>query len=195
VEISAALAADLKSLTDALDQPGTDLEALLRGLADDSRRAVHSFLGLTMTLIVEGYPVTLTAMDEFTEDGDIASSMLLPLPALSNAEQGSLIVFYASRAGAFVDFAADLSFALRLELDALALDEHLTLPVGELGLAGLADMTDVNQAIGILIARGDTPAGARTELHRRAHLAEITVRDAALLLIHETGWRFPAEQA
>ena len=171
MEISAALVADLTSLTDSLDQPDTDLEALLRALADDTRRAVRSYLGLTMTLIVDGYPVTLTAMDEFADPGDIATSALLPLPALCDAEPGSVIVFYAGKAGAFVDFAADLSFALGLGLDVIVLDEHLTPPRAVSGLTGLVEMSQVNQAIGILIERGHTPEGARTELHRFARLA------------------------
>jgi len=176
VEFSATLVADLKSLTDALDQPGTDLEALLRGLADDARRAVGSYLGLKMTLIVDGHQVTLTAMDELANPGDIATTALLPLPALIDAEPGSVIVFYAGKAGAFVDFAADLSFTLGLRLDVIVLDEHLTPPHA---VSGLNEMSQVNQAIGILIERGHTPEHARAGLDRIAGLVGITVRGAA----------------
>ena len=186
MEFSATLVADLKSLTDALDQPGTDLEALLRGLADDARRAVRSYLGLKMTLIVDGHQVTLTAMDELANPGDIATTALLPLPALIDAEPGSVIVFYAGKAGAFVDFAADLSFTLGLRLDVIVLDEHLTPPHA---VSGLNEMSQVNQAIGILIERGHTPEGARTELHHFARVAQITVRAAAQQHIHATARR------
>ena len=183
MEISAALVADLTSLTDSLDQPDTDLEALLRALAEDTRRAVRSYLGLTMTLIVDGYPVTLTAMDEFADPGEIATSVLLPLPAVCDAEPGSVIVFYAATAGAFVGFAADMGFALGLGLDALTLDEHRIPPGEGSSRTGLVDMSQVNQAIGILIERGHTPERAGTELRRYARLAQITAPAAARQLI------------
>ncbi|HEY4993239.1 MAG TPA: hypothetical protein VII33_14290, partial [Nakamurella sp.] len=60
---SDALTAQLNALTAALDDPGTDLETILDVLVDDLSAAVSSFLGLRMTLQLDGVPVTLTAMD------------------------------------------------------------------------------------------------------------------------------------
>jgi hypothetical protein len=183
VEISAALSTDLKALTDLLDEPGTDLEATLQALAADTRQAVDSYLGLTMTLVIDGYPITLTTV----EPVEVETSLRLPLSALGNAGLLGALVFYAGNPGAFVDLAADLSFALGLGPDVVALDQDLTPisdPAGLTGLTGLAEMSQVNQAIGILIERGHMPDSARTELHRLANLAQTTPHAAAHQLIH-----------
>jgi hypothetical protein len=159
VAVSAALVADLKALTDVLDEPGIDLEALLRTVAADTRLAVDSYLGLTMTLMIDGYPITLTAIDP----DDIATSLRLPLDVLGHTDPGSVLVLYAAKPGAFVDLAADLSFALGLSPNTMTLDDDLT-PTSDdpAGLQGLAEMVQVNQAIGILIERGHLPDSART---------------------------------
>jgi hypothetical protein len=182
VAVSAALVADLKALTDVLDEPGIDLEDLLRAVAVDSQRAVDSYLGLTMTLIIDGYPITLTAMDP----DDIATSLRLPLDVLGEADPGSVLVLYAAKPGAFVDLAADLSFALGLSPNMIILDDDLAPTSDSAGLQGLAEMVQVNQAIGILIERGHLPDSARTELRRLAHHAQTTLHAAAQQLIHTT---------
>jgi hypothetical protein len=183
VAVSAALVADLKALTDVLDKPGIDLEDLLRTVAADTQRAVDSYLGLTMTLIIDGYPITLTAIDP----DDIATSLRLPLDVLGDAEPGSVLVLYAARPGALIDLAADLSFVLGLSPNTITLDDDLT-PSNDnpAGLQGLAEMVQVNQAIGILIERGHLPDSARTELRRLAHHAQTTLHAAAQQLIHTT---------
>ena len=54
MEFPASLSAQLSELTDALDDPGTDLQAILAVLIDDVTAAVPSFLGLIMTLRLAG---------------------------------------------------------------------------------------------------------------------------------------------
>jgi hypothetical protein len=180
--VSAALVADLKALTDVLDEPGVDLEQLLRTLAVDAQRAVDSYLGLAMTLIIDGYPITLTAIDAV----DIATSLRLPLDVLGDADPGSVLVLYAAKPGAFVDLAADFSFALGLSPGIVALDDDLTPTNVSPGLIGLAELAQVNQAIGILIERGHLPDGARAELHRLADRGHTTVAAAARQVISIT---------
>src|SRR5882762_5052038 len=63
VEITAALAADLAALTEALDEPGADLGRTLRQLAADAKLAVGSFLGLTVRAAVSGQPIELSTLD------------------------------------------------------------------------------------------------------------------------------------
>ena len=63
--------------------------------------------------------------------------------------------------------------------NAIVFDEHRTRPGEVSGLIGLSDMSQVNQAIGILIERGHTPEHARAGLDRIAGLVGITVRGAA----------------
>jgi hypothetical protein len=119
--------------------------------------------------------------------GSDETSLRLPLSALGNAGLLGALVFYAGNPGAFVDLAADLSFALGLGPDVVALDQDLTPisdPAGLTGLTGLAEMSQVNQAIGILIERGHVPHSARTELHRLANLAQTTPPAAAQQLMH-----------
>jgi hypothetical protein len=182
MEIPAALAADLKALTDALDEPGTDLEAILRTLGADARSAVDSFRGLTMTLIIDSSPLTLTTMDPV----DVATSLRLPLDALCDVEPGSELVLYADKPGAFVDLAADLSFALGLAPEVVTLDDDLNPASGPAGMVGLTEMSHVNQAIGILIDQGHLPVSARTELDRLAQQAQTTLHVAAQRLIQSS---------
>ena len=118
------LSEQLSALTNALDDPGIDLAAVLGDLTGDVTAAVPSFLGLSMTLLLDGRPVTLT-----TIDADLAAaagaSLLLPLDPLAGAGPGSSVVFYAGRPGAFVDLAADTRYAYGLDGD-VVLDGHLT---------------------------------------------------------------------
>jgi hypothetical protein len=176
------LVAELSYFRYALERSDIDLEAQLKALADTVRLTVDSYLGLRITLIAEGHSFTVTAMERLVHPGDIASSARLPLAALTGVEPGSMIVFYAGNAGAFVDLAADSSFALGRK-PRLFLDDQLHGPRVIPGMSGLSDVSQVNQAIGILLARGHTPGGARAELRRKTRLAEITVGPAAERLI------------
>jgi hypothetical protein len=164
------LSAQLGALTSTLDDPGIDLEAVIATLTADVTAAVPSFLGLTMTLLLSGRPVTVTAID-----ADLAAtagaSLQLPLDPLAGAAPGSSVVFYAGRPGAFVDLAADTRYAYGLDGD-VVLDAHLTsLPRAagvHPGVNGSDEMTLINQAIGVLIARGHPPEEAHDELLTRA---------------------------
>ena len=186
------------SLTDALDQPGIDMEGLLRALLEDIRLAVPSYLGLTITSIIDDYPVTLTALDSDTDTDTISASVMLPLTALDSAVSGSTIVFYARNAGAFVDFAADVCYTLGIEAAQIVLDDHLTAPVdtfrsaaagGAARLGGLDKVSQHNQAVGILIVEGFLAEPAAAELHRRAQRDGISGSAAAQQLIESIAQR------
>jgi hypothetical protein len=188
MEISAALSAELKCLTDALDQPGIDLQQLLTGLADETRRAVDSFRGLTVIQVIDGYPATFTIFSK--NDGGSgpmatsASSVRLPLDGVGAAEPGSAIIFYAANPGAFTDFGADLAFSLGLPLTVLVLDGHLA--PADPG-PSLRDLSHVNQALGILLDGGYLLPEARIELRRLADAGGDGVAAAAARLIAGTG--------
>lgn len=166
MEISTELAADLRTLTEALGPPGVDLEAQLRALITDIRMSNGSYLGLALTVVSGGVPFTILALDELLAAAGIRSSAKLPLPALCDVEAGSSIVFYAAEPVAFVDFARGVSIALGVEFDAIELDAHLTPPARTEALTAIAAATQANQAIGILIDRGFEPIGAQAELAR-----------------------------
>lgn len=92
MDFPASLSAQLSELTDALDDPGTDLQAILAVLVDDLTAAVPSVLGLTMTLRLAGEPVALTAIEPAAVRA-ARSSLQLPLDPLAGAGPGSAVVF------------------------------------------------------------------------------------------------------
>jgi hypothetical protein len=163
------MSTQLEALTNALEDPRVDLQGVVAALVTDVTAAVSSFLGLTMTLLLDGRPITVTTIDTDLA-GAVGASLRLPLEPLAGAAPGSFVVFYAGRPGAFVDLAADTRYAYGLDGD-VVLDGHQAAgpragihPVG----IGPDEMTMINQAIGVLIARGYLPAEAHDELLRRA---------------------------
>lgn len=174
MDMSAALASDLAALTAALDVPGADLGDLLSGLSRTLRQAVPSCVGLALTLVVDGAPVTFATV---ADDVSVATSMRLPLAPLAPPGEGGVVVFYANRAGAFVDLAADADFALGARL--AVLDDDLEPATRHRGSGGLDDLSLVNRAIGFLIGGGHTPAEAAAELDRRARQAGSSRGEAA----------------
>ena len=156
------LTTHLESLTQALDNPGTDLEAVLSVLVDDLTRTYPSFLGLEVALQLDGQAVAVTSFDS-SAAGLVRASLQLPLSAIAAGDTGGSVVFYAAAPGAFADLAADTRQAYRMD-GQVVLDEHLSPQHAESGVTGLAELSAVNQAIGILVARGRTVEEARAEL-------------------------------
>jgi hypothetical protein len=186
VEISDAITADLAALSDALEEPGADLALQVQRLGESCAFAVKSYLGFSITLVVGEVPVSFTVLEDFLDPSEILTSVMLPLTAVGDHASGSEVVLYAGTAGAFVDLAADLTFALQAGPDVIQLDQHLTPPDPELGVAGLRALSQQNQAIGILLDRGYDSGEALTELHRLARLDAISVEVAAQQLIDST---------
>lgn len=173
------LTSSLNELTTALDDPGTDLQAILEVLIDDVSAVVSSFLGLTIRLELDGFPVTVTAVE--ADPAPVSGASLeLRLPPLPGGVGGN-VVFYARQPGAFVDLAADLQ-VLFAPGGRVVLDGHrpgASDPPHQAGVTGLAELGVVNRAIGVLITRGYTPIDAHAELRRRAHHTRHSVPDAA----------------
>ncbi|HZC74318.1 MAG TPA: hypothetical protein VE442_26775 [Jatrophihabitans sp.] len=177
MEITAALAADLALLTQALDEPSADIAATLRQLGSDARVALRSYLGLTVTMGDPGRERRFTTMEELAAPIKVRASLMMSLVADATGPRIGVIL-YAASPGAFVDLAADLSWLTGLELHQFALDQHLS-PAGT-DPGGIAQATSlINQAIGVLIGRGRTPAQASGELDALADEAGITRDDAA----------------
>ena len=176
MKINAALAADLALLTDALNDPDVDLAGLLQLMASDTRRGVPSYLGLSLTVVLSDVQLMrFTALEDEAASAEVLSSLLLRLPRALGAGDapGIALVLYASKAGAFVDLAADIAWLTDRPLSSFVLDAHLGVPDwrGDLGALRAASM--VNQAIGMLIAFGYTPSAAERELNARANAAGI----------------------
>jgi hypothetical protein len=166
VNLSAALAADLAALSDALDD-GTDLRSLLATLIDDVTAAVESYIGMTMTLMTCAHEVSFTVREP-VEDREIQTSLRIPLGNGAAPNGGISLTLYAAVPGAFVDLAADLSFALSVVPSRFQLDGQLTAPDGNAGVDGLAVLSAINQAVGVLIDGGHTLESAHDELRRLA---------------------------
>jgi hypothetical protein len=181
VEITAAVAADLEALTQALQDPGVeqvDLEELLSGLARDTRLAVPSYRGISLLVATPVGDFFVTAMEDDVAADEIVTSLHLPLD-----ESGGTVTFYAGRADAFVDLAADLSQILRLPAGRVVLDHLATrvMPIGD--ATGLAALAIVNQGVGVLIERGFSAQDALRELRNRAWRREASVSDIAAELL------------
>lgn len=186
--MSTALAADLSALTAALGVPGTDLGGLLAGLSQRLARAAPSCVGLRMTVVVDGCPITLGTVPAGVR---VASSMRMPLRALApvgpgGERRGGVVVFYATTAGALVDLAADLDYALGGRRLAV-LDDDLSPDVVPPGVGGLEDLSTVNRAIGLQIDGGCTPVEAMVELDRYAGRAGVSRIAAAHLMVAPWG--------
>jgi hypothetical protein len=187
VRITAALAANLKALNHGLDDPGDAMTATLQQLALDARLGVHSYLGLSVIVNTGADRAVLTALDEPAARTTIAGSLRMPLPPGPGdpaGPSGITLIFYAARAGAFVDLAADLAWLTGRDLAQFVLDADLM-------LASQPDVHDgqfissINQAIGVLIARGQNPDQAKRELAKRAARDGVDAVAAANTILNE----------
>jgi MEDS: MEthanogen/methylotroph, DcmR Sensory domain len=180
MEISRALVTGLTALSGGSTDPASDLPKLVQALQDALLNAVPSGLGLSITIPVDPSAVTVTTLNG---TATVESSLRVSLPALAGTEVGSAVVFYAGNAGALVDLAADLQWALHLPADALLLDRHLTSPVRYQPIAGLHETSVVQQALGALLAQGRTPEAAAQHLRTIADRSGVSVLTAASELV------------
>ena len=176
----AALAADLSILTQALDDPDSDVVESVLHLARDVRSAVPSFLGLTVAVNDSDPPFTFTTIEDHVDPGDVRTSLML---ALSHDGAAARVILYAGTPGAFVDLAADLSWLARRTLADCELDQHLILPAVAGTAAPLGAASAVNQAIGVLIGAGHTPEQAQRELDVRAAITDTDRPTAARVIL------------
>ena len=170
MEITAAVAADLAALTEALDEPDADFAMLLHQLAADAKVAVGTFVGLTIRMIIGDQPSNLTVFEDAAASGDIKASMLIPMHGIvdgARAETTIDLILYAGAPGAFTDLAADLAWLSGLDLVDFTLNQHLIIPERD-EVDGLFARSLIDQAIGMLIALGSTPEQAERELAARA---------------------------
>ncbi len=185
------------------------LDASLAALTAVVEAAVPSYLGLQMTIGQNGHPVTLTRI---APHRTATTSVRLPLTVLGpRFDAESRVTLYAATAGAFVDLAADLSYALhvstctdrpsnagspdgddqrhgqvgrdrRINLDA-------DLPPSPLasGVSGLSELSTINRAIGVLIGYGEHPDDAADTLRRDASCDGLELHSYAARLLGRDG--------
>ena len=122
MEYSPALVETLTLLSDALDDPITDLQAVLSVLTDDLAAAIPSYLGLTVTLHVQDDSVIVSTLD--ADPVDVRASLLLPLLPLGASAVTGSVAFYSGSGGAFIDLADDAKWIFNLAGPPV-LDAHL----------------------------------------------------------------------
>jgi hypothetical protein len=169
-----------------------------------------TYCGFQLTIVENHWPVTLTAfVDGHDADGHdlpVGTSLRLPLALVSSAvDLESRVVFFAVTPGAFTDLAADLSYTLggvpvdlalpavdgvdqrgtRVDRQrrAIELDVDLPPPSRVSGLTGLAELTVLNRAIGMLVAQGHDIEQAQQVLRRDATAAGVELRIYAARII------------
>lgn len=166
MKLTAALAADLGILTEALDGPGVDVALSLRQLAADATVAVPTFLGLSVAVAGSDPPFTLTAFVEGVGAGDVHTSLRLALSGVGDVGllPAVVLVLYAGSPGTFIDLAADLAWLTARPLSDFVLDQHLPNLAEQCSATNLFEDSVINQAIGALIGQGYTPEQAERHL-------------------------------
>jgi hypothetical protein len=196
MEIGAALAADLALLSDALDQPGDDMTDAVRLLADDAGLAVRSYLGFSLSTTGMEPTFSFLLMADDAEQDDIRASLVIPLSQLRRPHVSAVdvtVVLFASKAGAFVDMAADLAWILGCELSDIAVDQHLV-PDRPANVGwSQGERSVINQAVGVLLGRGMSPGQAAGELDAQAAHAGTSRHAAAVHVLN--GLTGPADPA
>lgn len=162
MKLSAVLAADLAMLTEALAEPGTDIEQTLHRLALDIAAVTTSFAGLTAAVDVGEVPTTITTLVDSVAPAEVVTSLRIPVSDRAH------LVLYASRAGAFVDLAADLGWLTGQPAGAFVLDADVPGLAALLAVDGVGDDRAIDQASGVLIAAGHTPEEADARLDELA---------------------------
>jgi hypothetical protein len=124
------------------------------------------------------------------EDGpaaDVRTSLWLTLPGVGDgrASPWVVLILYAGTPGAFVDLTADLAWLTGRPPGDFVLDQHLSGPARPDTGTYLRTASVINQAIGVLIARGYTPEQAHRELDIQADSA-ITERHTIAQFILDT---------
>jgi hypothetical protein len=207
VDLPAALLAHLQDLTSSVGQDDQELDDTIAALTTALRSTAASYCGFQLTVVNNQWPVTLTAFSD-GHDVPVGTSLRLPLALVSEAvNPESRVVFFAVTSGAFTDLAADLSCALggipveqqsppayvadgastRLDgpRSAIELDNDLPLVAPVSGLTGLADLTVLNRAIGMLVDQGHELEQAHQMLRRDAAAARLAPQIYAARIIRQ----------
>jgi hypothetical protein len=194
VDFPAALFAHLQELMASIGQDDHDLDDTLTALSTALRSTAASYRGFQLTLVEKQWPITLTAFIG-GPDVPVGTSLRLPLALVSRkVDPESQVVFFAGTPGAFTDLAADLCHALGRSVDqessgandrdargtrvggqrrAIGLDVDLPPLYHVSGLTGVAELTVLNRAIGMLVAQGHDIEQARRVLRRSAASARV----------------------
>jgi len=189
VEFSPDLVADLASLTAALGRPDADLQTVIEQLANQMLAAVPSFAGLSVAVSTGEDRFTASAVVRPGSVEPVWASLRLTLGDAGEPGVATSIVVYAHAAGALVDLAADLCWALGLKSEVLSFDDGSPQEMPEPGSSGLDDLSQVHRGIGILLDQGLEPGEADDELTRLSQVAGTSRLAAAQDLVRRVATR------
>jgi hypothetical protein len=161
VDMPGQLASDVAALFDGFGSDDHDVHGQLGAVRAALTLAVPSYCSLALRLVVSGIPVTLEIVEAAVTVA-AETSLFLPLEGQGFGSGSSLTIF-AAVPGTLVDLAADLAFALGLG-DRVVLDGHREMAPVDSGLRGVAELSRISQAVGVLIAHGYEPDDARALL-------------------------------
>jgi hypothetical protein len=190
MSITPAMASGLTVLTEALNEPDTDIAHSLRLLTLYAAAAVTSYRGLSVVVPHSDPPLAVTTLATGSVADDIHTSLQLTLPGRGDPRKSSAVVItlYAGTPGAFVDLAADLAWLTGSPPSDFVLDQHLTPATESLPEGHLHAASAINQAIGVLIGRGYTPQQADWQLDvQAAHNRSDRHAAARRILVEITG--------
>ncbi|HEY6812133.1 MAG TPA: ANTAR domain-containing protein [Propionibacteriaceae bacterium] len=178
----------------SIGEDDQDLDDTLVALTTALHTTAASYCGFQLTIFENHSPVILSAFTD-GQDGPVGTSLRLPLGLVSSVDGDSRVVFFAGNPGAFTDLAADLSHALGgipveqsspaadgMDLDGTDVDGHRKVieldvdlpPLSHVsGLTGVAELTVLNRAIGMLMAQGHSIEQAHQVLRREAAAAGV----------------------
>jgi hypothetical protein len=172
-----------------------DILRSLTQFADQVRLAVPSYLGVSVTMTTPRSFTQVNVMDDLIAPAGIGSSLRIPATAVLNGHGSTTavrdhditLILYAGVPGALVDLAADLEWLTGLAGQELALDQDLA------GPPPADPMIDgdsvINQAIGVLLGRGETPEQAEIIIENRAAAEGISPQATAAAILHEASNR------
>ena len=153
MDLPLRLASHLRDLVASIGAGDSALGESVSALDAQLRTAVASYQGLRLTLVLGGWPITLSSFPAI--DGESpATSLRLALSTLGPGfDPDSQVVFYAGRPGALVDLAADLGYLHRHTRPAdrpgqlpVVLDRDLPPESTLSGLSGLAEYATIPRA-------------------------------------------------
>jgi hypothetical protein len=187
VDLPQSFASHLRDLVESIGLSDNHVTRSLAALTIDVRAAVSSYLGLRLTVVLDGWPVTLTSFLIVDGVAPATSLRLVMSPLGFPLARENQLVFYAGTPGAFVDLAADYAYLHRRSEPhgpAVAIDIDLPPITLVSGFTGLAEYTTINRAIGLLIDRGLVVDQARATLHRDAAVSGLPLHLHAAQLLH-----------
>ena len=175
----------LRAFFDTDDGRSAVVSERLGDLQKALRSAVPTYLGLRLTLVSHGYPITVMALEPNATDAMVLTSLRMNLGWLLPAEgddDGTLVV-YAATPGTFVDLAADLDYALGRHDGVIVLDEDVGPLMERSAVLSGEELTMINYAIGVLIDRGHAPERASLELQHQAGAAQVSLLNQATAVV------------